>query len=122
MIRGKPAPPKKLGTVQTIDMNTGAVLRAEANACTLLPPAPDVCQECAVDHAHDQPHNAQSLYYQQRFYATHGRYPTWSDALAHCTPEVQALCRRELAKVHAAHGLPLPDDLKDPKHPPIPGR
>lgn len=30
---------------------------------SLLPPRPDVCQECAVDHAADQPHNAQSLFY-----------------------------------------------------------
>ena len=56
---------------------------------TLLPPKPDVCQECAVDHDPLLPHNAQSLYYQYSFYAEHGRWPTWKDALAHCEPEMQ---------------------------------
>lgn len=59
-------------------------------AWKMLPPAPDRCPICAVDHAHDEPHDAQSVYYQMRFRAAHGRYPTWADALAHCAPEVRA--------------------------------
>lgn len=55
----------------------------------LLPPRPDVCQECAVDHSADQPHNAQSLFYQYRFYGDRGRWPTWRDVVAHCAPEVR---------------------------------
>ncbi|HBV87055.1 MAG TPA: hypothetical protein DEF42_10480 [Desulfosporosinus sp.] len=62
----------------------------------LMPCAPDVCQECGVDHKPDMPHKAQSLYYQYKFYKEHGRWPTWEDALTHCTPEMQAWWRKEL--------------------------
>ena len=62
----------------------------------LLPCAPDVCQECAVKHDSDMPHNQQSLYYQYKFYNQHGRWPTWKDALAHCTTEVQDVWKYEL--------------------------
>jgi hypothetical protein len=55
----------------------------------LMPCAPDVCQECAVKHDPDMPHNQQSLYYQYKFYQQHGRWPTWKDAMAHCTPGMQ---------------------------------
>lgn len=65
---------------------------------TLLPPSPDKCQECASDHDPDEPHNAQSLYYQMAFQMKHGRTPNWIDATAHCTPEIQSLWREELMK------------------------
>jgi predicted RNA-binding protein with PUA-like domain len=68
----------------------------QENALNLLPPAPGLCQVCAVDHPEEQPHNNGSLYYQMRFHAEHGRWPTWQDALAHCNPVVQALWEREL--------------------------
>jgi hypothetical protein len=61
----------------------------QVGAFKMLPPKPGVCQECAVDHKPDQPHNQQSLYYQMAFFADHNRYPTWKDAMAHCTPELQ---------------------------------
>jgi hypothetical protein len=77
------------------------------------------CQECAGDHPHTDPHNQQSLYYQQRFRAQHGRWPTWSDAMAHCTPEIQARWKEELIKMHKQHKLPIPDDLLQG---PAPGR
>lgn len=50
----------------------------------LMPPEPGVCQECAVNHEPTEPHDQQSLHYQYSFYADHGRWPTWADALAHC--------------------------------------
>jgi hypothetical protein len=56
---------------------------------TLLPPAPGVCRECAVDHKPDAPHDAQSLYYQTKFHMQHGRGATWADAVAHCEPAVR---------------------------------
>lgn len=65
----------------------------------LFPCAPDVCQECAVDHDPDMPHNAQSLYYQYKFYQKHGRWPTWEDAMAHCSTEMQELWKEELGKL-----------------------
>ena len=55
----------------------------------ILPPDPGVCQECAVDHDPAQPHNRDSLHYQYSFYAKHGRWPTWADAMSHCTQEVK---------------------------------
>jgi len=51
----------------------------------LLAPAPNVCPICATRHADTDPHNAQSLYYQYRFYSVRGRWPTWADAIAHCS-------------------------------------
>ncbi|MDP2662870.1 MAG: hypothetical protein Q8R28_19315 [Dehalococcoidia bacterium] len=70
---------------------------SDATGMYLLPPAPDVCQECAGKHEPDWPHNQQSLYYQYAFWARHRRWPTWVDALAHCSPEMQAAWRAALA-------------------------
>lgn len=110
-ITGQPRPPLKAGTVRTVDVETGEVVAEKRNAMTLLPPDPSVCQDCATDHAHDQPHNQQSLYYQMAFHATHGRWPTWTDAMAHCPDDVKALWRRGLVRVMEAKGVAVPADL-----------
>jgi hypothetical protein len=55
----------------------------------LLPPAADKCQICAVTHDPEQPHNAQSLFYQVKFNMEHGRAPSWLDAMAHCDDAVR---------------------------------
>ena len=115
MIRGEKRKPLKIGVVQHVDMLTDEVVSERRNAATLMPCAPDVCQECGVDHPHDQPHNQQSLYYQMAFHATHGRWPTWSDAMAHCSLEVRAGWRGALIEQMRQHGLPVPEDLMDPK-------
>ena len=47
------------------------------------------CPECATAHEPDMPHNQQSLAYQYKFRGQNGRWPTWADAMAHCTPEVR---------------------------------
>ncbi len=65
----------------------------------LLSPKPDVCQTCASDHYPEEPHNQRSLYYQYRFYAEHGRWPRWSDAMAHCSEETRAVWSDELRKL-----------------------
>lgn len=65
---------------------------------TLLPCAPDVCQECAVKHDPKMPHNQQSLHYQYKFYQQNSRWPTWNDAMAHCSPNMQAWWKKELGK------------------------
>lgn len=62
----------------------------------LLPCRPDVCQECAVDHKPEEPHNKDSLYYQMTFKAKHGRYPTWNDAIAHCSDDLKYAIREFL--------------------------
>lgn len=59
----------------------------------LLPPRPDVCQVCARDHRPDLPHDLGTLFYQVQFQGRFGRAPTWADAVAHCTPEMQAQWR-----------------------------
>lgn len=71
----------------------------------LLPPKEGVCPICAVDHTPENPHDATSLYYQFRFYGVRGRWPTWADAIAHCSPRLQELWRAELAR-HAAWSEP----------------
>lgn len=62
----------------------------------LLPAQRGTCPECAVKHPPDAPHDQQSLYYQMKFQAAHKRWPTWADAMAHCTPGVKAQWTRML--------------------------
>ena len=76
-------------------------LTMQPKTLTLLPPAPGRCQECGIFHEPAGPHNPDSLFYQVKFFQEHERYPTWADALAHCTPDVQARWRAELAE----HGI-----------------
>jgi len=71
------------------------------NPWMLLPADPGKCPECAVEHDPALPHNQQSLFYQYDFYGKHGRWPTWADAMKHCTPEMQDKCISELEK----HGI-----------------
>lgn len=52
---------------------------------------PGTCQECAVKHGPEFPHDQQSLTYQYKFYDQHGRWPTWEDAMAHCSEEMKKL-------------------------------
>jgi hypothetical protein len=67
----------------------------------LMPAPPGACSQCAVDHEPDQPHNQGSLFYQYAFNAEHGRWPTWADAMAHCTERVQECWKQRLAQ----HGI-----------------
>lgn len=64
----------------------------------LLPPKPDVCQECAVDHPPEYPHNRDSLFYQCIFYQTNGRWPTWKDAMAHCDDATKEAWKKALTE------------------------
>lgn len=114
-IKGPKAPMKRIGTMQTIDVNTGEVLETKHNAGMLLPPGLDVCQECGVKHNMDYPHDKDSLYYQMQFHSTHGRYPTWTDALSHVPEPQKSSFRQVLIGVIKKNGLPIPDDLMDPK-------
>lgn len=82
----------------------------------LLPAAPGVCAICATKHDPLMPHNQQSIHYQYWFYASsNGRWPTWADAMAHCTDEVKKVWIAELDK------LGITVDLKvKPKQDPTP--
>jgi len=73
-------------------------MKSHLSPLTMLPPRPGVCQECAVDHPIDAPHDRNSLCYQYSFYNKHGRWPTWEDAMAHCSEETKSLWRPELIK------------------------
>lgn len=63
---------------------------------TLLAPAKDTCQVCATEHRPEEPHNKQSIFYQIKFQAQHGRWPTWTDAMSHCQPDMKAAWTAEL--------------------------
>lgn len=65
----------------------------------LRPPvAPGQCADCAVFHAPNLPHNRDSLFYQYSFYEQNGRWPTWADAMAHCSDEMKAAWVAALAE------------------------
>jgi hypothetical protein len=51
------------------------------------------CQVCATHHEPELPHNQQSLYYQYSFYSKHGRWPTWFDAMDHCSNKVKKVTK-----------------------------
>lgn len=68
------------------------------------------CAECAVVHEPTMPHNQQSLFWQYSFMEKNGRWPTWADAMAHCTPEMKAHWIRELAQ----HGVVVPNEPTKP--------
>ena len=74
----------------TVDLNTGEETTETVNF-QLIPPHADACPVCAHRPAHreDEPHNLQSLYYQYAFYGEHGRWPTWADAMAHCSEDIR---------------------------------
>lgn len=74
-------------------------VKVEVKTLHLLPAAPDKCQECAVKHEPDQPHDKTSLYYQYYFSAKWGLWPTWEDAMAHCDEPTKKLWREELTKI-----------------------
>lgn len=91
----------------------------------LLPAAKNKCPICASDHKPDQPHNAQSLYYQYRFYGIRGRWPTWADAVAHCTPSLKAAWRTKIDEMFPGKwtepedGEPIADPPAESVHQPI---
>ncbi len=87
------------GTVQIIE--DGKVVQTETMHWHLMPPKPGLCAVCAHDHAPDEPHNAQSMYYCVLFNGQHGRAPTWADACAHCDPAAIVVWRRELMALGA---------------------
>lgn len=66
---------------------------------TLLGKVPEgKCQMCATEHDPEMPHNLNSLAYQYKFYDEHGRWPGWTDAMAHCDDEVKRLWQAALVE------------------------
>jgi hypothetical protein len=64
----------------------------------LLPAEQGKCPECGVAHSPDMPHDNRSLFYQYHFYKQNGRWPTWDDAMAHCSDEVKAATKEVISK------------------------
>lgn len=67
----------------------------------LFAPAPGRCPVCAAEHPPDLPHNPASLYYQYQFYRRNGRWPTWHDAMNHCSDAV----KQALTYALGVHGI-----------------
>lgn len=67
----------------------------------LLPPKPDHCQVCAVDHEPQEPHDPKSLYWAMARELKGEPPPTWKDALAHVEPELRA----QWVALLAEHGV-----------------
>lgn len=95
-------------TVTTLNAETGETIKKTATHATLVvtPVPAGTCEECGRQHEATSPHDALSLRYQYRFYSRHNRFPTWTDALAHCPPHIRDAWLNELA----ARGIfPVPD-------------
>ena len=62
----------------------------------IFPPREGACWICGDIHSSRDPHNAGSLLYQHRFRKRNGRYPTWADAMSHCSRKVKERWVRRL--------------------------
>ena len=102
-----------VGSTEVVDVESGESVPVEGGGFKMLPGPPGTCPWCHVAHDPTQPHNQQSLPYQMKFHQLHGRWPTWTDAMAHCEPEVKAHWRKNLVIQMKAHGMEIPDDLKE---------
>lgn len=71
----------------------------EETGFTMLGKVPEgACETCAMNHEPHQPHNQQSMAYQYKFYDENGRWPTWEDAMAHCSDETKIIWTNALEK------------------------
>lgn len=85
-------------------MKTMELIKGKHLGAFAIMPAPEgVCPECAVKHDQSIPHDQQSMFYQYKFYNEHGRWPTWEDAMAHCTDEMKQAWTEALKE----HGLEI---------------
>lgn len=85
--------------VQDVELLPTPRVKVVDEMCVILfPPVPGACQECAFAHDPEYPHNRDSLYYQMKFRKKNGRFPTWNDAMAHCSDSMKAESRDELAR------------------------
>lgn len=103
--------PIRVGNSTTVSAETGDVITETKNAWTVLPPPAGTCPECGVDHPFDEPHSRQSLTYQYQFYGKNGRWPTWTDAMSHCSEPARMAWRDLLIKVMREKGIAIPADL-----------
>lgn len=64
----------------------------------LLPAAPGLAKSAQANTRQISRTIGGSLYYQYKFHAAHGRWPTWVDAMAHCSEEIKEFWVEELDK------------------------
>lgn len=81
----------------SVDKKTKKENPIEANMM-MLPAREGTCESCAVTHDPGMPHNAQSMFYQYRFYNEHGRWPTWIDAMSHCDEKTKQIWKEALER------------------------
>jgi hypothetical protein len=101
-----------IGLVERVDMETGEAVPIEGAHIWMMPNAPGTCDWCAVDHEPEMPHNQQSLYYEMKFHAINGRYPTWTDAMAHCPKNIREFWKEKLIETMESKGMEIPEDLR----------
>ena len=61
-------------------------------------PKKGACGMCGETHGVEEPHNRNSLLYQHRFRKMNRRYPTWEDAMSHCSEKTKEKWKRKLEK------------------------
>lgn len=103
----------KVGDAVSVDIETGEETPIEGGGFRMLPGPPGSCEWCYTHHDLEDPHNQESLSYQIKFYAINKRYPTWTDAMAHCTPKLREIWKSEIIRTMKAHGIEIPPDLQD---------
>lgn len=88
--------------MHTHDAETGELKKSETVQMGLIKMAirPGACETCGAFHAADQTHDLQQIGYSYRFYAEHGRFPDWCDAMMHCTPDMRAVTIDVLKQYH----------------------
>lgn len=112
MAKRRNSPLFSIGSTRVVDVETGESVPVEGGGFRMLPGPPGTCQWCHVQHEPGAPHDRDSLPYQMKFHQLHGRWPTWSDAMAHCDDATRAAAREALVSVMTEHGLEVPDDLR----------
>lgn len=64
----------------------------------VVPPSPGSCPICATKHDPKEPHDRDSLYYKNWFRKRYKRFPTWADAMAHCSERTKKEWKKRLAR------------------------
>lgn len=91
------------GCGDEVDLYRRSVQVVPFEAWKVMPPSQG-CPDCGRGHEEWMPHDLQMLVYQYQFRSQHGRWPTWHDAMAHCTEEV----KRDWIEGLKHHGLVVP--------------
>ena len=76
-------------------------------------PVPGTCPVCATKHEEQEPHDLNSLYYQNQFFKAHKRFPTWADALRHCSQMTKTVWVEKLKKAGIEIVFPPEKSEKD---------